>query len=199
MGITSKTEALIINALETLDSDPQRITVAELGAQNLYRGQYDYNEERGAWAYADVLYLTEQDVKEYMPIDLNGENGAKKWDLSKPLKTTKTFSLVTDFGTSEHVDDYYQCFANIHQLCKVGGIMLHENPKTGNWPQHGKNYVTTEFYQDLAVKAGYEILDLGEHPAMGNTVDGWNIFAVLRKAVDVSFIPREYFPQYFNA
>lgn len=196
MGITSKSEHLIFKAIEGMDSSG--ITVAELGAQNLYRGSYDYNELADRWAYADKLYLDELYVKEYIPIDLNGENGAQKWDLSKPLKTKRTFSVVTDFGTSEHVSDYYQCFVNIHKLCEVGGLMIHENPKTGNWPQHGLNYVTTEFYRQLAQAAGYDIIDLGEHAAMGNTIDGWNIFCILRKTRE-EFITREQFPKYYNA
>lgn len=135
---------------------------------------------------------------EYMSIDLNGENDSKKWDLSEPIKTTKKFDMVTDFGTSEHVRNYYQCLANMHKICKVGGLIVHENPKTGNWRSHGFHYVDKEFYVAFAKISGYDLLTIEEHPAMGNEVDGWNILCVMRKTID-NFIEERQMPKYYQS
>jgi len=158
-------------------------TVLELGAQNLYVESYP-----GA-PYADKYYKAKG--LEYTCIDLNKENNAIELDLSIK-QTLDKYDIVTDFGTSEHVGidgkhdtkAFYNCWLNKHNSCKIGGLIISENPKTGNWPGHGFNYVTENFYRQLAEANGYEILEIGEHPAMNNTTDGWNIYCVLRKTKD---------------
>jgi SAM-dependent methyltransferase len=151
--------------------------VCELGAQNLY-----IKESPAGWPYAHELYES-LGAELYNCIDLNGENKAIIQDLSKPLdlEDSYVFDFVTNFGTSEHVSCLYNCFKNIHNLCVENGIIICENPKTGNWPGHGFHYMTEAFYIDLAAACGYEILEIGEHPAVGNVTDGWNIYCVMKK------------------
>lgn len=164
-------------------------TVTELGSQNLF---CDWK----MGAYASEWYLA-NGFEKYTCIDLNGENNAQKLDLSQPLPIGEQVDLVTDFGTSEHVHSgnhvmdwkaIYNCWKTKHSLVKVGGYMVNENPKTGNWVGHGYNYYTTSFYLDLAPQIGYEIVLLEEHPAMGNTTDGWNVVCILKKVKDAPFI-----------
>jgi hypothetical protein len=179
MGITDFSLTLLNKYLPTVENK----TVMELGSQNLYCSRYpDY-------PYADKYY--NKQGFHYSCIDLNGENLALVLDLAKPQKVG-VFGVVTDFGTSEHVGidgkhdprAFYNCWLNKHNMCEVGGLIISENPKTGNWLGHGFNYVTEDFYKELAEANGYELLELGEHPAMGNTTDGWNIYCVLRKTSD---------------
>ena len=92
-------------------------------------------------------------AKEYVSIDMNGEHGAIKMDLSKafwPKAVADTvmyerFDVVTNIGTSEHVDPgpgqdaleaQYNCFKNAYDLCKVGGLMIHQLPPVGQWLDH---------------------------------------------------------------
>jgi len=158
-------------------------TVLELGSQNLYSCEFE------GYPYADNYYNSKG--LEYTCIDLNKENNALDLNLGVKLSLEK-FDIVTDFGTSEHVGTngkhdakaFYNCWLNKHNACKLGGLIISENPKTGNWLGHGFNYVTQNFYRQLAEANGYEILDLGEHPAMNNTTDGWNIYCVLKKTQD---------------
>jgi len=126
----------------------------------------------------------------YTCIDVNSENGALVIDLTKPIKEKLgKFPLVVDCGVLEHLEidskfDWkaiYNGWKNKHSLCEVGGYIYSENPKTGSWPGHGYNYHTQEFYTELIKVAGYEIIELGEHPACGNVTDGWNIYATLKK------------------
>ena len=55
---------------------------------------------------------------------------------------------------------------NIHDLCKVGGIMYHVVPKENNWDgaraglnhPHCPYYYTSEFFSELAESNGYEMV-----------------------------------------
>lgn len=156
-------------------------SVCELGAQNIYFG-HDYGK------YANLWY--ERKGLAYTCIDQNGENNAHVVDLGKEQKFTEKFDLLTDYGTSEHVDGFYNCWLNKWAL---SDLIISENPKTGNWPGHGQNYVTENFYKQIARETGAEIIKLGEHPAMSNTTDGWNIFCVLRK--NGKFVSEDIFNQ----
>lgn len=185
MGYTNKSFEIINKIL----SENEILSVIELGAQNNFNQPYlpaPYVSEWYIWSGID-----------YTAIDLNGENDSKKWDLSNPIKTNRKYDMVTDFGTSEHVSNYFQCLANMHKLCRVGGIIVHENPKTGNWPKHGYNYVDMQFYREFAAITGYDLLHIEEHPACMNTTDGWNIIAVMRKTKD-AFIDEDQLPKFYN-
>lgn len=187
MGATGKSIEVINNI--RVKFNPK--TVCDLGAQN------NYDQPKLPAPYMSEWWKS-KGIKEYMSIDLSGENDSKQWNLSEPLKTTKTFDLVMDLGTSEHVKDYYQCFANMDKLCKVGGIIYKENPMTGHWPGHGFHYVTEDFYIQLAKISGYEIWKLETHYAMHNYESGGNIICVMRK-IKEGFIAREEMPQTFKS
>jgi hypothetical protein len=180
MGITS----FSISLIEKYKNGAKN--VCELGAQNLYDRDYGIN-----FPYADKYYSAKG--MDYTCIDINGENGAIELDLENPQEIVDQYDLVTDFGTSEHVRNSYNTHKVIHELTKEGGIIIRENPKSGNWPGHGFNYYTKSFYEKLAEACGYEILELGEHPAMGNTIDGWNVYCVLKKVNGEKFISKSKF------
>jgi len=91
-------------------------------------------------------------------IDMNGLNGAIRLDLSKVLALPGTSDIVTNFGTSEHIPNQPVVFENIHNLCCVGGIMIHAVPLVGNWENHGDYYYTTRFFVNLTSLNGYEIV-----------------------------------------
>lgn len=189
MGITSFGISLIEDCLKIKDIK----NVIELGAQNLYN--QDKFPPPFAHEYYNVVGI------EYTCIDLNKQNNCLEIDLSKPFEITKQYDLVTDFGTSEHVGNtdfcdpnyvgnnlgkhdlksFYQCLKNKHDLCKINGIILSNNPKTGHWPDHGFQYYSEEFYIELAKLNNYTIHKLGEYPAMNNTLNGWEIHCILIK------------------
>lgn len=162
----------------------QGVTMLQIGCQNLY-----FHPEYGNIAHQ---YFNNRGYNT-VTIDITGCQGAAIVDLRQNHDLGK-FDIVTDFGCMEHLDGgVFEFNRNIHNACKVGGIMIRENPLTGNWPQHGVNYIDTEFYRLLADAAGYEILELTTEAAMGNTTDGWNVAVVLRKLTDNEFISREMF------
>jgi hypothetical protein len=189
MGVTSAD----IPILETLIKNYQPKSVIELGAQNNYAQPHLPAPYMKSWYEARGL--------NYNAIDLSQENGAWPIDLGRAafeglpnliaFQNVKFYQrdLVTDFGTSEHVgidgkfdwEAIYHCWQIKFHLCKIDGVIISENPKTGNWPGHGFQWYTKEFYYRLACYAGLEIILIDQIPAMGNTTDGWNILCVMRK------------------
>lgn len=200
MGVTAA-DILILERYVKL-YQPRK--VVDLGAQNNFSSGKLPAPYMSEWWKAKEV--------EYVCIDLNRENGALVGDLAKPFYLTDTilpdlhpelnkelkFDFVMDFGTSEHVTesgmDYingefswgaiYNCWKNKHNLLRVGGIMINENPLTGNWPGHGFNYYTENFYTGFCKMAGYVEIESSLIPAMGNRVDGWNLLSILRKYSD---------------
>lgn len=122
-------------------------------------------------------------------VDINGKDGALPLDLSTPVTIGdgSTFDYITDFGTSEHVSSLWQCLENLHRHARVGTQFFHVNPLTGNWPGHGFWYRDEEFYEAYAKLTGYELLELKRDFACGNSTDGWNIWARLKKVQDTEF------------
>ena len=176
MGYTHETTNIIDKYLQHVQS------VVDLGAQNDYRFPLPA-------PYVKDSYYKEKD---YEAIDISGENGSTPLDLSKLHKFTKQYDLLVDAGTSEHIGTggkydikaIYNCWKNKHNLVKVGGYIISENPKTGNWPGHGFNYYTEDFYRTLSAKCGYNLFSVGSVAAMGNYTDGWNVYSVLQKVND---------------
>lgn len=163
------------------------IRMGELGAQNMYDSNH-----YGAIA-KDVFVRMGIDHRSF---DITPHQGAEFMDLRDAVSDglIGAFQVVTDFGTTEHVDgDYYQALKNIHDMTERGGLMIRENPKTGHWPGHGCNYVDKDFYVGLAELCRYEVVELVEEFAMGNYVDGGNVCAVLRKRDDGPFATRKQF------
>lgn len=130
---------------------------------------------------------------QHTSIDLNGCDGALPLDLSTPIHIGSdphapfAFDYITDFGTSEHVSSLWQCLENLHRHARVGTQFFHVNPLTGNWPGHGFWYRDEEFYEAFANLTGYELLELRRDFACGNSTDGWNIWARLKKVQDTEF------------
>jgi hypothetical protein len=165
-------------------------TVADLG------DQINYATPRQPHPYMSEWYR-DNGVTEYISIDVNGKNDSKIWDMGDVIKTSKRFDLVVDAGCGEHIKNLYQCFANIHKLTKVGGFMLHENPRTGNWPEHGHHYFAESFYIELAALTGYKILELKNTVAAHNHESGNNVFCLMQKLKE-DFIEREQFPKTYT-
>lgn len=156
-----------------------------IGCQNLYDTEH----------YGEIAHTYFKDLgHEVKSIDILGCQGSEVADLRTDLGFKPIFHMVNDCGSKEHVDgSLWQAFKNIHEACAVGGIMIHENPKTGNWPLHGHHYMTEEFYRTFAVLCRYEMLEITSEAAMGNDVDGWNVCAVLRKTEKSTFPTEDVF------
>jgi hypothetical protein len=179
MGITS----LSLDRINRYIKPHSKILI--VGCQNLY------NEEN-YWQIAHGYF--ESLGHQVISIDICGCNGSVICDLREKHPFKPDNDLVLQHGTVEHIDgELYIPFLNLHNACKLNGIMIHENPRTENWPFHGQHYFTMEFYNHL----GYEVLELCEEPAMSNTTDGWNVCAVLRKTSD-KFLSEKQFKKVYE-
>lgn len=161
-----------------------------IGCQNLYNAD-NYGEI--AAQYFRELGHTVKDI------DIYECNGCEIADLREDWQAKAEFDMVLDHGTCEHIDgSLYAPLLNIHNSCKVGGIMIHENPLTGNWPGHGQHYFTPEFWENFAKLVGYELIENTTEAAMGNIVDGWNAVCVMQKLPESKFPSEKKFNELYK-
>lgn len=184
MGITHDSLARINRYLQP------NMKMLELGAQNMY------DTEHYGWIAKDYF---ESIPIQHISVDIIEHQKCVQCDLRElhPFKSQN--DIVTNFGTLEHVDgSLYIPFKNIHNACAVGGIMIHENPLIMNWPGHGQHYFTREFYMALGMNMQYAPLEICTEAVMGNTTDGWNVCAVLKKTKNNEFMSEEKFNKIYE-
>lgn len=163
----------------------------ELGDQQMYC-HHNVPEASAAKSYFEQLGV------HHTSVDLNGELGALPINLALRIEDPAwegAFDVVTDFGTTEHVGPevahLHACRENVHRFCRPGGLMVFMNPKVGNWPGHGYHCFTLQHYHKLAEAMNYQVLEVSEHPTLGNSTDGWQIHAALLKNGDAPFLNLE--------
>ena len=69
------------------------------------------------------------------------------------------FDLVTNFGTSEHIFNQLNFLKTMHDLTKVGGLLISEVPCMFG-VNHGMFKYEPKFFTDLARSNAYEIIKL---------------------------------------
>ena len=92
---------------------------------------------------------------------MDGRDGALPLDFNKPIDCGK-FDVITNVGFIEHIKNENQCFENIDNLTKDGGIIIHLVPKVGNYMRHKcyRWYVEKQF-RSIGKDKNYKILDIG--------------------------------------
>jgi len=118
----------------------------------------------------------EHDV-EHVSVDWNGLDGALRMDLREKQdvfceggKWNQYFDIITNMGTTEHVNPQGFVWHNILNALKPDGILACATPAPGNWAWHQKGgglFPTEAFYQDLARRNGLLILKMykgGKNP-----------------------------------
>jgi hypothetical protein len=128
---------------------------------------------------------------QYTSLDLSGQNGSLKRDITDDNTDLGKFDLVTNFGSSEHVEPFhkqYDTFKTLHNLCNVGGYMVHQVPPVGYWINHSPAHYTNHFFIKLAELNGY-------HTVLFEPLDGAQLIAcIMIKQNDTDFISRDIFP-----
>jgi len=139
------------------------IRMLELGNQRLHDGCV--TESTGK------QYYKNRGV-EHVSVDINGLDGAVVADLRKTKDFTRWvahFDVVTNSGTTEHVEPHasqFECFANIHNCLRPGGISIHLVPDAdahdtaGAWRGHCSNLYSPDFFHTLADLNHYNVLSL---------------------------------------
>jgi len=125
--------------------------MGELGNQRMVYGSYNGPAK---------MYFESKKIR-HTSFDINNKDGSIKIDLSKPIpkKYFNKFDIVTNAGTSEHITNaQFEVFKNIHDLCKVGGYMIHSIPQKGCWGNHCPHKYTKYFIKKIAQANQYKIL-----------------------------------------
>jgi hypothetical protein len=126
-------------------------------------------------------------------LDINGRGNCLTVNLNEDVEINQQFDFITDFGTLEHVNNYYMGFKNVHKLCKVNGLMLHILPAPGHWPNHGSWRANVKFFMKLSKLNSYKLLDCHIEPTRIGGKDSDQIYVVMQKTNDNSFIRKEDF------
>jgi hypothetical protein len=154
------------------------------------------------------LYYRNKKLK-YVSIDMNEQGGALPFDFNKSITEqglTEKFDFLTNFGTLEHINDFYMGFKNMHDLCNVGGRMLHCIPALHYWKEangawHGSWRGTIKFFSKLGKIQGYNVLRNYEDINDFTLLDGRSfrsplqIFVVYEKINNNEFISKEIFEE----
>lgn len=164
MAVNKKTFNLCENYFKS------NIKIAELGVQ------YVMGEE---WGEYGPLYF--KDIFPNLDLtsfDITGENNSTFLNLSSPLPNDykNKYDLITNFGTTEHVQDQYICWKNIFNMLKYNGIVINEIPKKNNWSNHCKYYFDEDTFKTMS--DDFEIIDIQDIPYDGN---GDLIYCVIKK------------------
>lgn len=97
----------------------------------------------------------------HVSIDLNGQDDALPLDLGEPLNLG-TFDMVTNLGTSEHVENQVGVWHNMLDAMHVGSVLCCATPAPGNWPWHGRYYPEEQFYWELSDRNGLKVERMAE-------------------------------------
>jgi SAM-dependent methyltransferase len=104
---------------------------------------------RTFWTSLGFEYAAIDLVDDAIRIDLNRE--------PTPRELCGQFDLVTNGGTTEHVANQDNTFRVIHDLCRPGGLMIHEVPCQAMMT-HGLINYNPKFFSNLARANAYEII-----------------------------------------
>lgn len=102
---------------------------------------------------------------DYTCIDMDGKFGALKLDLNVAtvndvhweMDQVISFDIVTNHGTTEHVFNQANVFKLIHDMTKLGGLMIHAVPSPFFGKPHGFYFYDETIFNDLAHANHYEI------------------------------------------
>lgn len=123
-------------------------------------------------------------------IDLNGRGGALELDLQEDLRDELgQFDIVTNIGTSEHVERQEPLWRNIAWWPKVGGRLISSTPRPSgaDWINHGRWYPTKVWYLEFCDMNGFEVIDIYEQGSSSHYLI--SLSAVKREDV-VFWMPR---------
>jgi len=140
------------------------VVMCELGNQIMkYKGDeglFTYVKDklqRPAVPMTGKEFFSELGFK-HTSIDINGKDGAMKLDLREPIpkELWEAFQVVTNFGTTEHIDKQTPVFSNIYELLVKGGVVMHIVPaKDGKLKNHGQYQYVTDFFNFQKERYGY--------------------------------------------
>lgn len=159
------------------------MTFLEIGDQDIIFGENSGRKMRD---------IEKSFYQKWETIDLHERKGVTIRDLSVEKEESYLWDIVSNFGTSEHVepeDGHYICWKNIHKWTKLGGYSIHEIPEVLSWKNHCRFYYDLNFFISFG-SIGYEIIDLSLINYKGN---GNLVFCLMKKIEEKNFFSAEIF------
>lgn len=194
MAFSPTTIEFIDNCIDSQFQNQKNLIMIELGNQHIFHRFLGKSYNSNIKVKTGKEYYTAKGI-EHHSFDLNGEDGALKVDLSKPIENSHWsghFDILTNSGTTEHVEPFesqYTCFKSIHGIVKAGGIIIHIVPcvedleKLGYWKYHCNNYYSKEFFAQLCELNSYKLIEQ-------KTIDH-NLAVCLQKTEDKPFTDKK--------
>lgn len=186
MAFNSLMTKAVIEVRHEIVKSNKNPTVIELGNQ---RFRTDKKLKEKVYSILGIPPATPTSVKEfyesigfkkYLAIDVNTEKDAIALDLNLDLRKeynyTEQYNLVTNNGTGEHIFNQYTVFKNVHDLCKVGGIMIHNLPFTG-YIDHGFYNFQPNLFVEIARSNKYTMKQLWIGSSDGNRIEKIDVSA----------------------
>lgn len=170
--------------------DIEGLKMCELGDQLLEVEGIDFKVAKDYFESLGVNHTS---------LDINGQHEALQVDLSVPIKDKKllnSFDVITNLGTSEHVENQYECFRNIHNLCKRNGLFIHAVPSVGSWLGHCKYYYTPMFFMQLVNNCNYTIINWEVITVRGEKTN--DVCVAMIKNKNNKFVNKEIFDKFEN-
>ena len=125
-----------------------------------------YFENGSVRPYAMRLFYAAMGLTQYDAVDLSDPRASIRLDLNEQNNLGRTFDVITNFGTAEHVFDISNVMRFMHDHLSPMGIALHVLPTRGDY-NHGFYNIHSTFYRDLAAANGYQIVSLRNVPDFG--------------------------------
>ena len=172
----------------------------ELGNQCINNREIEEIKEKWGKEYFTNIGIT------HTSIDWNGKNGSLKLDLTQPFdeEFINAFEIVTNCGTTEHVELQYEVFKNLHDCGKVGCFYMNsvpldtvENKNKNGVPTnpHGIYEYNTLFFIKLCQLCNYEIVNINTDKSTWAPNNQGLCNAIYKKKTNESFISKETFQQ----
>ncbi len=135
---------------------------------------------------------------EVTKIDFDGRKKALPIDLGMSIEDESllgSFDLIIGYALIEHIENQYELFKNIHNLCRVGGMVILNGPAVGYYPGHGTWKYDFEFFRNLFLLCEYQALDARIMPLKHHMVPGrfCVIYASYIKTESSIFVEKEKF------
>jgi SAM-dependent methyltransferase len=159
------------------------IKILELGDQILWYGQCcDCSHNWGN--HANQHFKNVFPHLDITSLDLNGINGSLTVNLSNPIPEwlLNQYDLITNFGTSEHVQNQYHLWKNVFDMLKPGGLIINDIPLKDSWPGHCKYYATETTFTCMA--QDFEVIE--SHMDYWSP-QGYLYFSILKRKHNDSF------------
>ena len=94
-------------------------------------------------------------ITDYSCVDYLDERADLNLNLNDPIEIDRTYDVVVDFGTSEHLFNIGQSFQNAYNLLRPGGLVLYHLPVMGQI-HHGFYNIHLVLYRSLVAAGLYE-------------------------------------------